>query len=181
MFVRPQYIAALTALALTFLASSAFARSFRVDQTPGSDYGCELCHLDAGGLNDFGFDSFQFVDNGDVIWSNLAAEDSDGDGYTNGEELGDPDGSWMIGDAIPGGQTDPNDANTDDGGVNEGVEVDQDGTDPNYPSDDMVDVPDDEVSLVVRGGACSQAGGPGSTFAGLLLLGLFVGLRRRRD
>lgn len=101
--------AALTALALTFVAPSAFARSFRVEQTPGASFGCDLCHLPAGGLNDFGFDSFQFVDNGNVVWANLAPVDSDGDGYTNGEELGDPTGSWTIGDASPGGQTDPND------------------------------------------------------------------------
>ncbi len=104
-------ISALIVLAITALASDAFARSFRVDQTPGADFSCDLCHLPAGGLNDFGFDSFQFVDNGNVIWANLAAVDSDGDGYTNGEELGDPTGSWTPGDPIPSGQTDPNNAN----------------------------------------------------------------------
>jgi hypothetical protein len=111
MFVRPQFIAALTTLALTLIASDAFARSFRVDQTPGANYSCELCHIEANGLNEFGFDSFQFVENGNVIWSSLAAVDSDGDGYTNGEELGDPDGTWTMGDPIPSGQTDPNDPN----------------------------------------------------------------------
>lgn len=111
MQIRPHIIAGFTALVLTLVSTSAFARSFRVDQTPGADFSCDLCHLPAGGLNDFGFDSFQFVDNGDVVWANLAPVDSDGDGYTNGEELGDPDGTWTIGDPIPGGQTDPNDSN----------------------------------------------------------------------
>lgn len=110
MLIRPHIFAAVAALVLTLVASSAFARSFRVDQTPGADFACDLCHLPTGGgLNDFGFDSFQFVDNGNVVWANLAPVDSDGDGYTNGEELGDPDGTWVPGDPIPGGQTDPND------------------------------------------------------------------------
>ena len=36
---------------------------------------------------------------GNVIWGpELAAIDSDGDGFTNGEELGDPEGTWQPGD-----------------------------------------------------------------------------------
>ena len=33
-----------------------------------------------------------------------AALDADGDGATNGEELGDPDGTWQQGDANPEGE-----------------------------------------------------------------------------
>ena len=42
---------------------------------------------------------------GDVVWGpELAALDSDGDGATNGMELGDPDGTWVAGDADPEGE-----------------------------------------------------------------------------
>ena len=42
---------------------------------------------------------------GVVQWGpELAALDADGDGATNGEELGDPDGSWVQGDANPAGE-----------------------------------------------------------------------------
>ena len=46
-------------------------------------------------------------------WAAFSGVDSDGDGYTNGEELGDPKGGWKVGDAEPawgGAVTDPNDA-----------------------------------------------------------------------
>jgi hypothetical protein len=39
----------------------------------------------------------------DVDWAQLAGRDSDGDGFTNGQELLDPDGVWRIGDASPVG------------------------------------------------------------------------------
>ncbi|HJL15514.1 MAG TPA: MopE-related protein [Sandaracinaceae bacterium LLY-WYZ-13_1] len=68
---------------------------------------CITCHDNADGgsgcatppcLNAFGTD----FDTGGRAWSAaLAAMDSDGDGYTNGEELGDPDGTWTVGDAAP--------------------------------------------------------------------------------
>ena len=42
-----------------------------------------------------------------MFWGpELAALDSDGDGFTNGEELGDPDGTWQEGDAAPGDAAD---------------------------------------------------------------------------
>ena len=38
----------------------------------------------------------------DALWGpELAALDSDGDGATNGQELGDPDGTWLPGDPAP--------------------------------------------------------------------------------
>ena len=43
-----------------------------------------------------------FLDAGNVVWGGeLAAIDSDDDGFTNGEELGDPDGTWVVGDPDP--------------------------------------------------------------------------------
>jgi hypothetical protein len=84
-------------------------RSFRVQQIPnGSENGCANCHNNPGGggpRNAFGIDvQNQFLDNsGNVEWGPaLANLDSDGDGFSNGEELQDPSGSWQTGQPAPG-------------------------------------------------------------------------------
>lgn len=88
-----------------------FARPDRIDQIPNNDFACNICHTENGGMTDFGFDSFEHTNNGVVDWAGLAALDTDKDGYSNGLELGDPDGTWQIGDADPPGPTtDPRDA-----------------------------------------------------------------------
>jgi hypothetical protein len=86
-----------------------------VEQIPnGSKNQCMNCHLSmlGGYLNPFGQEiysnhlSAQNM-NGNVKWSSaLAAIDSDGDGYSNGQELFDPNGIWKIGDSNPGNQND---------------------------------------------------------------------------
>lgn len=85
-----------------------FARSFRVNQIPnGSISGCLTCHNSSSGgsRNSFG-QAVQsgFLDNdGNVVWgSDLANLDSDGDGFTNGTELQDPNGEWTSGTQDPG-------------------------------------------------------------------------------
>ncbi|MDP1914940.1 MAG: tandem-95 repeat protein [Myxococcales bacterium] len=92
--------------------------------------------------------------------TNPEVGDSDGDTLLDGDEDGDKDGSF------DGGETDPNTADTDGGGANDGIER-QRGSNPLDKLDD----------LEVRGG-----GGCGQAPTGLLLVGLFVmlGLRRRR-
>ena len=69
------------------------------------------CHMSAFGgdaRNPFGLtvkNGFLVNESGqfNVVWGpELAAIDSDGDGFTNGEELGDPEGVWRPGDAAPG-------------------------------------------------------------------------------
>ena len=91
-------------------ASSSEARSFRVNQIPnGSQANCLACHVSGGGgaRNPFGAQvesSFLTVagPSGAVDWGPaLAALDADGDGYTNGEELGDPTGAWRPGNPNP--------------------------------------------------------------------------------
>lgn len=53
--------------------------------------------IEAGFLSEAGYE-------GDVVWGpELAALDADGDGFTNGEELQNPEGSWRLGDPKPGG------------------------------------------------------------------------------
>lgn len=92
-------------VAFSAFSVDAEARSGRQNQVPhGSSFGCDVCHTAAGGLNDFGFESFDYTNGGTVNWGpELAGLDSDRDGYTNGEELGDPTGSWNPGDGSPGG------------------------------------------------------------------------------
>lgn len=94
-------------LSFIFLVQFADARPFRVNQYPhGSEFGCAGCHFNpAGGgpRNSFGQDVESTLNNGNVDWGPaLAGMDSDGDGFTNGEELQDPDGSWEIGNDAPG-------------------------------------------------------------------------------
>ena len=86
-----------------FLASlSASARSWRVAQIPnGQSLSCLNCHLSrtGGSVNKFGNEVSGIVRSGssDAFWSAaLASKDSDGDGYTNGEELGDTNGDGII-------------------------------------------------------------------------------------
>ena len=97
------------------IAEEADARSKRVRQVPnGSAASCNTCHTAGGGspLNPFGL---EIVTNfltaagpaGDVLWGpELAALDSDGDGASNGVELGDPEGAWVAGDPDPEGDDD---------------------------------------------------------------------------
>ncbi|XP_055888284.1 temptin-like [Biomphalaria glabrata] len=55
-----------------------------------------------GPLNSFGID----FRNNNYVWNvTLCAKDSDGDRRTNGEELGDPNCTWSIGQPDPSGTT----------------------------------------------------------------------------
>lgn len=100
----------------------------------GSTLQCAGCHLSAGGgegWNPFGQSilvaggarpEVNTVDQNDgfeldatAFWTSVCATDSDGDGATNGEELGDPGCVWSVGDddpaeALPGHPGDPADA-----------------------------------------------------------------------
>ena len=87
-------------LTLAFAFSDADARGFRRGQLPNSPGGCNACHASGGGTprNPFGLAVEALVTPGgrEDFWSpTLAAVDSDGDGFTNGEELRDPDGDGV--------------------------------------------------------------------------------------
>ena len=107
------FVAALAAAVLWSVGSwtgTAEARGFRAAMVPNAEAvgaGCNLCHTSGGGTphNEFGHAVEDLVTtNGrEVFWGpELAALDSDGDGFTNGEELGDPEGTWTAGDDPPG-------------------------------------------------------------------------------
>ena len=97
-------------VALTTLAASGVeARPFRVSQLPtGADFGCTSCHTTrtGGPRNSFGTAVFYGITSNPSTapagWGPLlAGQDSDNDGFTNGQELGDPDGTWTVGDPNP--------------------------------------------------------------------------------
>ena len=107
-------IFACAALTLSLsVANVAEARSFRVADLPnGSRYGCRSCHNgDTGATRtNFGSDAPAhrepgLVPQAHIDWAGLCPLDSDGDGWHNGYELGDPDCVWTRGSPDPGGQT----------------------------------------------------------------------------
>jgi hypothetical protein len=109
-------------LALVMAALPAEARPFRVNDIPnGSKYGCLNCHTDtkATANTDFGSDARKFlivsgaISTQHVDWTPLCPLDSDGDGWTNGQELGDPDCMWKSGDPDPTGKALSNPGNPD--------------------------------------------------------------------
>lgn len=82
--------------------ATALARPFRIDQLPnGSTLGCGACHVSSSGggaRNKFGLDVGAITGTANKpFWSaTLAAKDSDGDGFSNGVELGDPEGDGTV-------------------------------------------------------------------------------------
>lgn len=95
----------ITSFLILFTLQICYSRPQRVVQVPnGEKFSCQTCHTGVGGpRNDFGKEiEANYLEGGVVVWnSELAALDSDGDGFTNGEELFDPEGSWKIGDENP--------------------------------------------------------------------------------
>ncbi len=91
----------IVAVCLLMAPESAQARPGWPSSIPNSNGSCGICHLSAGGggaRNAFG----NTVDDvGGPDWSQIYDVDSDGDGFTNGEELCDPMGTWSPGDADP--------------------------------------------------------------------------------
>ena len=102
---RPWRMPILLLLGCAVIPRPSLADTPHVQQVPnGPAFSCSLCH-DAYPPEEapFGLDVAATMKGEDVDWSQLWAIDSDGDGFTNGQELGDPDGLWGIGDPHPGG------------------------------------------------------------------------------
>jgi hypothetical protein len=101
------------ASSMALASQPAQARSFRVSQVPnGGGFGCVLCHTGGNGgpRNTFGMAVEESLVDGNANWAAVYDLDPDNDGFTNGEELGDPDGTWVIGDPAPRiAPTNPND------------------------------------------------------------------------
>jgi hypothetical protein len=95
---------------LVLLAASPTAhaiKAYKASIPNGSVNSCSACHTAAPKLNSFGTDFSQAGNS----WSpTLASLDSDGDGFTNGQELGDPTGAFT---PIAGAQvTNPGDTSS---------------------------------------------------------------------
>lgn len=109
--------------AMLSIPSSALARPDFVSLVPNADLkSCQTCHLgQPPNFNPFGRAVFEnaldrSAGTSIVRWSPLIANlDSDGDGVSNGAELGDPAGSWRPGQPAPGNRadvTEPGNANS---------------------------------------------------------------------
>ena len=86
---------------LTLGFSQAWGYSGWENTIPNGDvFGCDNCHTpNMSAKTPFGID---YKNHGKVWSSTLATLDSDGDTYTNGEELQDPAGTWVKGQPQPG-------------------------------------------------------------------------------
>jgi hypothetical protein len=94
-------------LSLLFSSSLVIGRGFRVTQIPnGSKFSCNTCHTNGGGTprNEFGLAVEDIIGISSIeFWNqDFAAQDADGDGFSNGVELQDPNGEWTFGSADPG-------------------------------------------------------------------------------
>ncbi len=113
-------------IAITLFATNVSAREqYKADLPANRDvFGeCNVCHNDISkdrSRNDFGRRSQSFSDGSTVFWRDslyrgkqFFEHDTDGDGYSNGFELGDPNGTWDASMPYPSAdQTyDPNDPN----------------------------------------------------------------------
>lgn len=97
----------ISALVLAGIIQSADAKEFRVAQIPnGSVNKCLNCHtsMTSSSRNAYGkVVQSGYLNGENVVWgAALAKLDSDGDGFTNGTELQDPNGTWTIGATDPG-------------------------------------------------------------------------------
>ncbi len=206
-----RFLAAAGALLFVLLGvTDAEARSFRVSQVPnGSTFSCGLCHQGGVGgapRNDFGQDVENNlvgspISSASVNWAVVGPLDSDNDGLTNAEEMGDSDGD---GTANPGEMVsdpaDPNDpgmgdadtdADTDsdtDADTDTDTDADTDGdtdadTDSDTDADSDADADSDPFDTGMGGddGCDCSTGATPYSGALFLVLGALAGIRRRRS
>ena len=100
MRIRDLFVPGAVAACVATFAGPAMALPGYVDNFPNGTtidgVGCINCHQSAQGgnaRNPFGQDL-----GGSTDWASVCPDDSDGDGLSNGEELGDPDCIWTRGD-----------------------------------------------------------------------------------
>ncbi|MCP4504092.1 MAG: hypothetical protein GY822_29555 [Deltaproteobacteria bacterium] len=101
--MHPKNLAAFMGLCFLVAPNFAQARSAFIGDVPnGSAASCGTCHVasnSGGPRNAFGQDVEDNLNNDAPDWAAIYDLDSDGDGQTNGAELGDPCGTWTGGTA----------------------------------------------------------------------------------
>jgi hypothetical protein len=150
---------ALALATLTTRSASAFSRN--VSQVPnGYRYSCNLCHpTNRAEFTLFGVETDETKQGRDVVWAAFYDSDPDCDGFTNGDELGDPSGAWRPGDPQPDFATsDPNDpASHPSSGGNGPCAVPVDPIDPARPGPGEEP---DEGGAAMRGSAAGLSDAP---------------------
>ena len=85
------------------------SREFYLNYIPNiQKFSCSSCHVNpfGGGMrNVFGQDVEATLTSGIPRWDLLYELDSDGDGFTNGQELQDENGTWTFGSPMPGDES----------------------------------------------------------------------------
>jgi len=87
------------------IGSNVFSKSGFQNFIPNGQVNtCLNCHfsINGGARNLFGKAAENSMSNDRVRWEKIFNLDSDGDGFTNGEELQDSKGVWTIGQTAPG-------------------------------------------------------------------------------
>ena len=103
MVVRRMVMVAFAMVFTATVVSRVGARSRYVAEIPnGAVFECSNCHVDPGGGGTRTTFGNAFASNADVWTAALASKDSDGDGYSNGRELQDLNGTWHSGQPNPG-------------------------------------------------------------------------------
>ena len=106
---------ALIAFAFLSIAGLAVGRTEFVNSIPNTanvvandsetQSACQTCHVSAtngGPRNSFGLQVEANMKDGAPDWRAIFGLDADSDGSTNGQELGDPNGTWTRGSVNPG-------------------------------------------------------------------------------
>lgn len=99
---------ALAGAALLLSSSAVQAKGTFLSQIPNAPASCSTCHITTQPVpswNDFGLDVQANLASEKPDWAAVCNLDSDGDGASNGEELGDPDCLWTTGAMKPLGAT----------------------------------------------------------------------------
>jgi len=102
--MRLPFLARLGAFAALFIAAGPAMAStgFQNALPNGAVKSCDNCHTIAPTRNSFG-DEINAIKGQPQSqwWPAVRAKDTDGDGQTNGEEMGDPCGTWAVGQTPP--------------------------------------------------------------------------------
>ena len=143
--MKLQALLTLTLASLWVCSSS--ARPVFPGLVPNNSLACGMCHDGApssDSLNDLGLDVESKLIGLNFAWADVCPLDSDGDGFSNGIELQDPDCTWLPGNPAPGDPalvTNPSDFDSKPAGTADAADA-TDATDDSTATDDATDATD---------------------------------------